>query len=133
MCLARLVQVGLLSACNQPNWLLHGAIADLWRSWHHRAEPGVAAALRLTLQEALEGDDAAALARLADVAARVGSTAFSRLLVATLARVDERPVTYNSSDSEELLGRDRERVDALNVVAERSGAPRVGHLGQCSI
>ena len=121
--LARLVQVGLLSACNQPNWLLHGAISDLWRSWHHRAEPGVAAALRLTLQEALEGDDAAALARLADVAARVGSTAFSRLLVATLARVDERPVTYNSSDSDELLGRDRERVDALNVVAERSGAP----------
>ena len=51
--LARLVQQKLLASCNDPNSLLHGARSDLWRTWHHRADPIVAGALRLTLQEPL--------------------------------------------------------------------------------
>ena len=52
----------------------------------------------------------------------------SALLLATFARLDERPFRYSTSDSDELLARDRERVEALNLIAERAGAPRVGPL-----
>ena len=126
--LARLVQLELLGSCNEPNWVLHGAISDLWRTWHRRAEPGVAAALRLALEEPLEADDSVALARLADIVDHVDGTPLSALLLATFARLDERPFRYSTSDSDELLARDRERVEALNLIAERAGAPRVGPL-----
>ncbi len=126
--LAHLVQLELLASCNEPDWVLHGAISDLWRTWHRQAEPSVAAALRLVLEEPLEEDDSAALARLADVAARVHRTPLSALLVRSLARLDERAVRYSTSDSDDLLARDRERIRALNLIAERAGAPRVGPL-----
>ena len=38
--LAHLVQHALLRSCNEPDWVLHGAISALWRTWHRRAEPG---------------------------------------------------------------------------------------------
>ena len=126
--LARLVQLELLGSCNEPNWVLHGAISDLWRTWHRRAEPGVAAALRLALEEPLEADDSVALTRLADIVGQVDGTPVSALLLATFARLDERPFRYSTSDSDELLARDNERVEALNLIAERTGAPRVGPL-----
>ena len=126
--LARLVQVELLSSCNEPNWVLHGAVSDLWRTWHRQAEPGVAAALRLALEEPLEAEDSVALERLADIVGRVDNAPLSALLLATIARLDERPCRYSTSDSDELLARDRERVDTLNLIAERAGAPRVSPL-----
>ena len=114
--LARLVQLELLGSCNEPDWVLHGAISDLWRTWYRRVEPGVAGALRLALEEPLEADDGVALARLADIVDQADGTPLSKLLVATLARFDERPFRYSTSDSDELLVRDRERVEALNLV-----------------
>ena len=49
-------------------------------------------------------------------------------MIALLARVDERPFKYSDSDSNELLDRDRERVDALNAIAGRVSVPRVSPL-----
>ena len=62
--LARLVGKPLLSGCNRPDHVMYGARTDLWRSWHSRADPVISGALRLTLTEALEHSDSAALARL---------------------------------------------------------------------
>ena len=126
--LAGLIQPRLLSSCNDPNWLLHGARSDLWRGWHHRADPIVAGALRLTLEEPLDQNDETAFARLADISDGTGNDHPSRLLVALLARIDERPFKYSDSNSKALLDRDRKRVDALNVIAGRAGVPRLAPL-----
>ena len=99
--------------------LLHDARSDLWRAWHHRADPIVAGALRLTLEEPLDQNDLTALDLLADICDGTGNDQPSRLMIALLARVDERPFKYSDSDSNELLDRDRERVDALNAIAAR--------------
>ena len=126
--LSRLILPRLLSSCNDPNWLLHGARSDLWRAWHHRADPIVAGALRLTLEEPLDQNDPSALGPLADISDGRGLDEPSRLLAALLARIDERPFKYSYSNGDELLARDRERVDKLNAIAERAGVPRVSPL-----
>ena len=127
--LGRLVQPRLLSSCNDPNSLLHGARSDLWRTWYRRADPLVAAALRLTLDTSLDETDVDAFRWLVASRDLTGDLRLSRLLVALLARVDERPFAYSDSDSdsdsEDLLDRDRERVNALNAIAERANAPRI--------
>ena len=126
--LSRLILPRLLSSCNDPNWLLHGARSDLWRAWHHRADPIVAGALRLTLEEPLDQKDPSALGPLADISDGRGLDEPSRLLAALLSRIDERPFKYSYSNGDELLARDRERVDKLNAIAERAGVPRVSPL-----
>ena len=126
--LARLIQPRLLSSCNDPNRLLHGARSDLWRAWHHRADSIVAGALRLTLEEPLDENDVTALGLLADISDGTGNDQPSRLMVALLARIDERPYKYSDSNSNELLDRDRKRVDALNAIAARAGVPRIAPL-----
>ena len=45
-----------------------------------------------------------------------------------LARSDERPVRYGVSNSDELVDRDTEWVDALNSVADRAGVSRVAPI-----
>ena len=126
--LSLLVQPRLLSSCNDPNWLLHGARSDLWRAWHHRADPIVAGSLRLTLEKPLDENDASALGLLVDISDGTGQDEPSRLLAALLSRIDERPFKYSDSNSNELLDRDRDCVDKLNAIAERAGAPRIGPL-----
>ena len=126
--LSRLIQPRLLSLCNDPNWLLQGARSDLWRAWHHRADPIVAGALRLTLEEPLDQNDPSALGRLVDIGNGTGQDGPSRLLAALLSRIDERPFKYSYSDGNELLDRDHERVDALNAIAARTGAPKIAPL-----
>ena len=125
---ARLIQPRLLSSCNDPNRLLYGARSDLWRAWHHRADPIVAGALRLTLDEPLDQNDETALGLLADIIDGTGHDEPSRLLSALLARIDERPFKYRYSNSNELLDRDRDRVNKLNAIAARAGAPRIAPL-----
>lgn len=126
--LSRLILPRLLSSCNDPNWLLHGARSDLWRTWYHRADPIVAGALRLTLEEPLDQNDPSALGLLADISDGTGLDGPSRLLSALLARIDERPFKYSYSNGDELLDRDRDRVNKLNAIAECAGASRVSPL-----
>ena len=126
--LSRLIQPRLLSSCNDPNWLLHGARSDLWRAWHHRADPIVAGALRLTLEDPLDKNDLNALGLLADICDGTGHDEPSCLLTTLLARIDERPFKYSYSNGNELLDRDRDRVDKLNAIAARARVPRIAPL-----
>ena len=126
--LARLVQNKLLASCNDPNDLLHGARSDLWRTWHHRADPIVAGALRLTLKESLDGKDGQALRLLTYQCNETGTDLPSRLMIALLARADERPVEYNVTNSNELLNRDNKLVDKLNSIATHARLPGISSL-----
>jgi len=126
--LAELTHSKLLNSCNDPNWLMHGARYDLWHAWHHKADPVVAGALRLTLEKTLDKDDLAALSALADICDGTGTDGPSRLMGAVLTRIDERPYKYSCSNSDELLEDDRELVEKLNLIAERTGVPCVATL-----
>ena len=126
--LARLTQPRLLSACNDPNSLLHGARSDLWRAWHRRADPVVAGILRLTLEEPLDKNDLTALRPLAEICDGTGSDPPARLATALIARADERPFKYSYSNSDDLLSRDRELVDELNAIAARAGVSQIAPL-----
>ena len=126
--LSRLVQRQLLSSCNDPNHTLHGARSELWRAWYRRADPVVSGALRLTLEEPLDRNDPTALDLLAEICDGTGCDLPSRLMIAVLSRIDERPFTYGHSDSSRELTRDREHVDALNAIATRAGLPGIAPL-----
>ena len=127
--LSRLIQPRLLSSCNDPNWLLHDARSALWRTWYRRANPIFAGILRLTLEESLDKHDPDALKRLArNGTDGDGQGDPSHLLTALMARIDERPFKYSYSNGDELLNRDRERVEALNCVAARADAPTIRPL-----
>ena len=125
---ANLITPSLLGTCNNPDRLLHGVRSDLWRAWHHRADPVVAGALRLTLEEPLDKSDPPALDLLANECDGSGRDLPSRLLVFLLARIDERPFRYSDSDSDELLSRDWKRVEALNAISARVAAPGIAPL-----
>ena len=125
---AGLIIPSLLGECNNPDRLLHGVRSDLWRAWHHRADPVVAGALRLTLEEPLDKSDPPALDLLANECDGSGRDLSSRLLVLLLARIDERPFRYSDSNSDELLSRDWNRVEALNAISARVAAPRIAPL-----
>ena len=122
---AMLASLSLLTHCNDPNWILHGARSDLWRSWYHRTDPIVAGALRLTLEEQLDKNDPHALSLIAHQCDGSGRDGHSRLLLSLLGRIDERPFKYSVSNSDELLERDDKRVSVLNEVAAHVGMPRI--------
>ena len=126
--LAKLITPRLLGSCNDPDWLLHGARSDLWRAWYRRADPIVAGALRLTLEEPLDKNDPHALGLLADESDGSGRDEPARLLIALLGRTDERPSKYSYSNGDEFLDRDQEQVDALNAIAVRVVVPRIAPL-----
>lgn len=123
--LAEIVARPLFESCNDPNPHLHEARSDLWRAWHHRADPLVSGALRVTLDEPLDEHDALALARLT-TGTHQGES--DQIPIAWLARLDERPFRYSSSDSHELLDKDDNRVGDVNAVAEAAGLPTVAAL-----
>ena len=131
--LSRMIQPRLLSSCNDPNGLLHGARSDLWGAWYHRADPMVAGALRLTLEGPLDQNDPSALSLLADVSDGTGQNGPSRLLTALMARFDERPIKYGYTNDNELLDRDCKRIDELNAIAEHMGGPRITPLPSHSV
>ncbi len=126
--LARLAASRLLQRCNHPNWRLHGALEALWRSWGEHADPVLAGALRLTLDTPLESKDAEALSCLV-VHAAPGSVA-GDLATWLLARADERPISYSSSNSDEILEIDDQKVADLNSVAATVGLPNIAELRQ---
>lgn len=121
----------LLHKCNRPNWVVHGALEDLWRSWCERADPVLAGALRFTLDMPLDTLDAAALSRLA-VHMESETTDVADLMTWLLARADERPTSYSYSNNDELVERDDARVAALNSVAETANLPNIDAARQDS-
>ena len=125
--LARLAARRLLRDCNVPNPEQDEALTDMWRTWHTKADPLLAAALRLTLNTPLDPGDVEALERLAGSAAANGTA--DDLMVWLLARADERPASYNYSESSAIDARDRELVAGLNAVAEVRGLPPVIPVG----
>ena len=125
---ARLLQNRLLLSCNDPNKRLHGARSNLWRTWYGKADPIVAGALRLTLEEPLDENDPQGLRLLAKLCDGTGKDGLSQLAIALLARVDERQVEYSTSDNDEFTERDRKLVDQLNSIAEQASLPRIAPL-----
>ncbi|MCY4370056.1 MAG: hypothetical protein OXF41_11740 [bacterium] len=121
---ARLAGSRLLSRCNNPDWVLHGALEDLWASWCESADPLLAALLRLTLDTPLHATDADVLSLLAEGAQQNGGPP-DRLMIWLLARADERPVEYGSSNSDEILEADDHKIAGLNAAAETAGLPGV--------
>jgi hypothetical protein len=122
--LAQLASPALLASCNVPGGALDDARHDLWERWHSSADPVVAAALRLTLEESpLNEADPAEVARLAT---QPGEPA-KHLLRMILGRVDERPQKRSDDDAGRGEASDA-RLAELNQVAERAGAPRIQPL-----
>ena len=126
--LSRFVLPGLLGSCNDPNWLLHSARAELFYKWNQRADPIVANALRLTMEEPLDESDIVAFSSLAKACDGTGLDAPSRLLTALLARFDERSFDFSSNDGKEHLERDSNLADALNCISTGAVLPRVALL-----
>ena len=126
--LTRLTHKRLLGSCNDSNWPQYESRVEVWRAWHHKADPIVAGALRLTLEEPLEKHDPHAFGFLADKTDGSGCDAAAQLLIALLGRMDERPVEYSYSNGHEFLRRDNELVAALNTVAARASVPRISSL-----
>ena len=120
--LVDIVSRGLLSECNEPNAHLYEALEDVWRAAAGKADAVVAGALRLSLDAKSEPDDAAALQRLLDADESINPK-LRKLMVMLMARVDERPVSYSYTNSDEILAEDDLRVDALNRVASAAGLP----------
>ncbi|MGW8954673.1 AAA family ATPase [Streptomyces sp. NPDC055709] len=125
--LASFAATGLLSDCNGPNTLLHGAREDLWDAWSDTADPVVATALRLTLDTPLRQGDAALLDRLARTIGPSTPDGVPQLLRLALSRADERQANRESSMDETKPG-DAQLVAELNAVAERIGAPHLTPL-----
>ena len=121
--LARLVAPHLLRNCNFPNPVRHQALTEMWRSWHTKADPLLAGALRLTLDTPVGPGDVEALELLTDSeAADCAENGFTAWL---LARADERPDSYSYPEVSDIDTRDRELVAGLNSVAEAKGLPPV--------
>lgn len=125
--LADLAATGLLSDCNGPNTILHGAREDLWRAWNDTADPVVATALRITLDTPLLQADAALLDRLARTVCPSTPDGVRQLLRIALSRADERQANRDSS-SDQTRPADAQLVAELNAVAERVGAPQLTRL-----
>ncbi|MGX2993594.1 AAA family ATPase [Streptomyces sp. JNUCC 64] len=122
--LADLAATGLLSDCNGPNTILHGARKDLWRAWNDTADPVVATALRITLGTPLLQADAALLDRLARTVCPSTPDGVPQLLRVALSRADERQANRDSTSDQTRLA-DALLVAELNAVAERVGAPQL--------
>ncbi|MDC0766726.1 ATP-binding protein [Streptomyces sp. HD] len=125
--LADLAATGLLSDCNGPNTILHGAREDLWDAWTDTADPVVATALRITLDTPLLEGDAALLDRLARTIGPSTPDGVPQLLRIALSRADERQANRDSS-SDQTRPADTQLVTELNAVAERIGAPQLTPL-----
>ena len=121
--LAQLAAPELLAECNHPNWLLNDAIEELWRATALTGDPVVVAALRLSLDSPLEPADAPALRRLL-ATVEANDPVLRRLMVMLIARLDERPQSYGSSNSDELLAKDADLVASLNAIALAAAVPQ---------
>lgn len=114
----------LLSECNLPNSLLNEALEEVWQEWYEKVDPLISGALRLTLDTPLHQADIGQLQRLTS-ASSAGSPIYRQLMTWLLARIDERPVSYSVSNSEELITKDDEEVAKINEIAANADLPQV--------
>ena len=114
----------LLSECNDPNWLLNGALVDIWQKWNEQVDPLLSGALRLTLDMSLNSADIKQLERLVNDSDG-DSPVIQQLMTWLLARADERPLGYSYSNSSELVAKDDQEVAKLNELAEAATLPPV--------
>jgi hypothetical protein len=121
--LGSLAAAEILEECNDANELLNGALEDLWREHQQDADPLVAGALRLSLGTPMEKADASALERLASASEQSHDS--HRLLIWLLARLDERPVKYSYTNSDEIIAEDDALVAEVNEAVERFTLPEV--------
>ena len=124
--LTRLAVSALLEQCGEAYDLYNGALEELWRSWHHEADPIVAALLRLALPTPLEDSDRVLVERLAMLADRSRTDNVGRLLTLVLARADERPRQHIYSNNDELIAEDNARIEAVNMISASVNAPQIG-------
>ena len=122
----------LLAECNDPNELLNGALEDVWQEWYEQTDPIISGALRLTLDTPLYPIDVKQFELLAkDLNADKSS--IRRLMIWLLARVDERHVTYDFTNSAELVAKDNELVAQLNKIAEDTNLPSIAAINNAPI
>lgn len=114
----------LLSECNLPNSLLNEALEEVWQEWYEKVDPLISGTLRLTLDAPLHQADIGQLQRLTS-ASSAGSPVYRQLMTWLLARIDERPVSYSVSNSEELITKDDEEVAKINEIAANADLPQV--------
>lgn len=120
--LVHIVVPQLLSKCNEPNWLLNGALENVWEEWHGHVDPILSGALRLTLDTTLHSEDVKQFERLAKTS-NLNDPNIKKLMTWLLARVDERHVEYSYTNSAELVAKDDEKVAKINQVAQSVNLP----------
>ena len=117
---AELAAPQLLATCNLSSYRLTTAIKDLWKEQQSNAPPHISAALRLAIRPGLTALDATCLNRLIEPVVPSPSVSIDWFRL-VLSRVDERPISYAVTDSQELVDRDSEQVDELNLIASLVG------------
>ncbi len=127
----RLAVPQLLTECNNPNWLLNGALEDVWHEWFDRADPILSGALRLTLDISLHVDDIKHFERFAEYSNHDNPNV-RRLMTWLITRADERPVSYEYSNSDELVIEDNEIVAKINSITESMNLPSIATIGDKS-
>ncbi|MCF7889840.1 ATP-binding protein [Candidatus Bipolaricaulota bacterium] len=123
--LVQIIGPELLDDCNMPQERLDKTRLDLWRAHRQKVNPLVAGALRLTLMSGLEKEDPDLMERLLNSLDDENNTRF--LAKALLSRVDERPLQYSNSGSNELLKKDSQYVQQLNELAEKNNIRTLNH------
>lgn len=131
--LVELIEPSLLGSTNDPNSLYQGARADLWRKWYDQADPILAGALRLTIDETLIPEDIPALGRLAKLLDSAPSEGVSKLINAMLSRIDERPFKSDYIDNREWIESTHKNLEALNEIAATAGASQIAQLPRVEI
>lgn len=123
--LARMVSESMLGECNLPNGILDDARTALWEAWQAAVDPVLASLLRCTLDCQLHDDDIVGLKRLLGIKGRPDA-----IDAQVVSLADERPSRYSYSSNVEMLERDLERIDELNAISNRMGAPEVASWTQ---
>jgi len=125
----QLVVPRLLEQCNDPNWLLNDALEDVWQQWNEQIDPVLSGALRLTLEMTIQPDDAQYFEHLGQNLDQQGQV-FQQLMTWLLARLDERPVSYSYTNSDELVAKDDDILAKINQFAITMNLPPVRAIDQ---
>lgn len=114
----------LLENCNLPSSTLTGALNDLWEEHQNQVPPHIAGALRLAISPGQRRGDARLLHRLVRPPESTGVPP-GDLIRLLIARADERPVSYDVTNSEDLVRRDEKTLAELNELALAAHQPRI--------
>jgi len=125
----QLVVPQLLAQCNNPNWLLNDAVEDVWQQWNEQIDPLLSGALRLTLEMTLHPDDEHHFKHIGQHLVQQDQV-FQQLMTWLMARLDERPVYYSYSNSDELMAKDNDILTKINQLAVTMNLPPVGSIDQ---